>query len=63
MGFNSVFKGLNVTRWKKTGNDGPAKDLPIYRVYETVKMFIDVFCVGNCYMNSATELTTPSLIS
>jgi hypothetical protein len=48
---------------KKTDNGGPAKDLPICRIYERVEMFIDVFCVRNCCMNSASELMTPSLIN
>jgi hypothetical protein len=48
---------------KKTGIGGPAKDLPIYRVYKKAEMFMDVFCVRNCCMNSANEIMTPSLIS
>ena len=36
---------VNCDKMKKTGNGGPANGLPIYPVYETVEMFIDVFCV------------------
>jgi hypothetical protein len=54
---------IKCNEMRKTGNGVPAKGLPIYRVYETAEVFIDIFWVRNCCMNSATELMTSSLKS
>jgi hypothetical protein len=44
--FSSLIVSSN--EMKKTSNVGPAKDVPIYRVYETVEMFSDIVCLRNC---------------